>query len=135
MKKRIIILLLSALLITNLNIFTHAASNNDYVISPLWENISNVDGTLYINGKNSNFSAFIFGNTDVTRITATAKLYYQNTSNQWIEISKNWNYSVNSSFLAIDEDFIASSGTTYKVVLEADVYANGYTESITKEIT
>ena len=37
--------------------------------------------------------------------------------------------------MSISETFNATSGTSYKVILEVDVYANGYTETVTREFT
>lgn len=135
MKKRIIVLILGALLMTNVNMIPLAAGNNNQIVSPYWVNTSSVNGYLTVDGNDGNISILVNGNANVTRITAKATLYYKNSSNRWVKTNTVWNYSVNSDLLAINEDFTASSGTTYKVVLEADVYANGYTETITREFT
>lgn len=133
MKKSIIILLLGVLLLTNLNTLVLAANNNNQIVVPYWVNTASIDGDLYTNGSTGNISAVIIGNSNVTQITAQATLYYKNTSNKWVKTTTDWEFSSNSSILAIDEDFSAVSGRTYKVVLEVDVYANGYTETITRE--
>lgn len=120
---------------TNVNMTAFAEGGNNQIVSPYWVNTSSVRGYLTVNGNDGNISVLVNGNANVTQITATATLYYKNSSNRWVQTNTVWNYSVNSDLLAINEDFAASSGTTYKVVLEAYVYANGYIETITKEFT
>lgn len=135
MKKILAAILFSTLCVLTINCIAFAADGNAQIISPYWVNTSQINGSVSINGTTGNFSAFIIGNTNVTNITAKATLYYKNSSNKWIEIPTDWEYSSNSNNLFVNETFNASSGTTYKVVFEADVYANGYTETITKEFT
>ena len=135
MKKVIAIVLLSTLLVLNLNGVVFAAEGNTQVVTPRWVNISSLDGILSTNGGRGNISIVLDAYPEVTRITATATLYYKNPSNVWVRIPMGWEYSVNNSVLGIDEDFTAVSGTTYKVVFEAHVYANGYTETVTREFT
>ena len=72
------------------------------------------------------------GETDVSRISATATLYYKNASGNWIEIPKNWSYDVRDDILLVDESFTGVSGREYKIVLDATVYLNGYGEPVTK---
>lgn len=135
MKKIVAIILLGTLLVLNLNSFALAAQGNTQIVTPYWVNILRINGDLSASGSTGNVSVVITGNSNVTNITATATLYYKNPSNVWVRIPMGWEYSVNTSYLAIDEDFTAVSGTEYKVVLEADVYANGYTETVTREFT
>lgn len=134
MKRKIAIFILGALLMTNLNMFAFAADNNTQIISPCWVNIGRISGHLTVNGDTGNISIAISGNNDVTKITATATLYYKNSKGSWVKM-KDWKYSVNSDVLAINETFDASAASSYKVILTADVYADGYTESVTKEFT
>ncbi len=133
MKKVVSIILACIFLTISINNVVFAASNDNQIISPYWENVSSITG--YVDKNEGVFWAMISGYSGVTKITVTATLYYKNSSNRWVEIPTDWEYSVNSASLNIYEEFDANPGTTYKVVLEADVYANGYTESITREFT
>lgn len=137
MKKKIAVILTAALLLTGLNLFVMAKDNGENTITPYWVNITSVTGRITFNSSTNKGNAVIVvnGDADVTRITATVTLYYQDSNNKWVEIPTDWEYSVNSDILAINETFAATSGTTYKAVLDADVYANGYTENVVKEIT
>ena len=135
MKKVIAIVLLSTLLVLNLNGVVFAAEGNTQIVTPRWINIAALSGHLTTNPGAGNISIFLDANPEVTRITATATLYYKNPSNVWVRIPMGWEYSVNDNILGIDEDFTAVAGTIYKVVFEAHVYANGYTETVTREFT
>ena len=137
MKKRIIVLILGALLMTglNLNMVAFSAGNDNSIIAPCWKNTSSVHGHLTVDGTDGNLSVLIDGNPNVTKITATATLYYKNAANRWVKAGSAWDYSSNKDYLAIDQDFTAISGKTYKVIMSAEVYADGYTEYITQEFS
>ena len=133
MKKSVISLLLIALMLFNLNGAVFASDGGYHQISPLWVNIHTITGGIVKDA--GEFSALIKGLPNVTKITATAVLYYKNSNNNWIKTSTSWNYSVNSSSLVITETFTPAPNTDYKVIVEANVYANGYTETVSKEFT
>lgn len=83
---KISILLIIALLLTGLNVFTVAANSSE-IITPYWINITGVDGRVSYNENSNvgNVSIFINGKSGVTKITATATLYYKNSSNRWVK--------------------------------------------------
>ncbi|MCI8388372.1 MAG: hypothetical protein HFE63_07925 [Clostridiales bacterium] len=130
MKKRILILLMGVMLLTSIVLPISATTE-----SLLWDNIQYVTGGIAFEGKNGNYSACITGHSDVDRITATATLYYKNTSGNWIEIPMDWSYDVSDDMLVIDENFTGVSGREYKVELNATVYMNGYGEPVSKTST
>ena len=77
----------------------------------------------------------VIGDSGVTKITATATLYYKNSSGKWIVVPKNWTYSVDDEGLSIDAEFIGVSGREYKIELSGTVYKDGYGEAISKTTT
>ena len=77
----------------------------------------------------------VLGDSGVNKITATATLYYKNSSGKWIVIPKNWTYSVDADKLIIDEDFTGVSGREYKIELSGTVYKDGDGESISETTT
>ena len=111
MKKRIIVLILGALLMTglNLNMVAFSAGNDNSIIAPCWKNTSSVHGHLTVDGTDGNLTVLIDGNPNVTKITATATLYYKNAANRWVKAGSAWDYSSNKDYLAIDQDFIRAS--------------------------
>ena len=121
---------MGVMLLTSIVLPINAASE-----SLLWDNIIFVTGGISFNGNNGTYSACIEGQSDVNRITATATLYYKNSSGKWIEIPMNWSYDVSDSTLTIGESFTGVSGREYKVELNATVYMNGYGESVSKTST
>ena len=136
MKKKIVFLLVAALLITGFNTMSFAAGNGgSQGITPYWQNTSSVHAHLTIlNETEGNLSVLINGDLGVTRISAVATLYYKNPSNRWLKTGIMWTYMEDDDYLAIDEDFTAEPGVEYKVILEAYVYANGTCDTITREI-
>ena len=134
MKKIITAVLVGTLLASGMTVTASAAKDNNAIVSPLWINIARISGKVSVNGSKGSLSALVSGNPEVTKITATATLYYKSGSS-WVKTSTKWNYSVNSDTLTIDEDFSAKSGTKYKVAVEAKVYVGGSFETITREFT
>lgn len=129
MKKRIISLVLSAVLL--LGICVPVLASEDDGIMPCWTNIVTVGGGVTFAGTSGNYSMVIEGATGVSRITATATLYYTNVRGNWMK-STTWTYDVYEDELNIDEDFTGISGRDYKVELSATVYMNGYGEPLTR---
>lgn len=133
MKRTICFITLCCLILSYVCVPIAAVESGSYSLN--WTNISSITGTLAFNGTTGNYSMVIEGKSGTELITATATLYYQNAYGNWIEIPKNWEYSVNSDILFIDEDFSAVSNLTYKVVLETTVYVDGVEETVTKTTT
>ena len=129
MKKRIVLLVLSAVLL--LGMCVPILASDDEGIMPCWSNIIMVDGSLTFAGTSGNYSLAIEGMPGVSKITATATLYYKNVRGNWMK-STTWTYDVYADELNIDEDFTGISGRDYKVELSATVYMNGYGEPLTR---
>jgi len=132
--KRIVSILLMVVLVMSFNSIAFAVEEDSPVVTPRWTNVSSINGVLEVDGNEGAFDAVITGYSKVTRITAIAQLYYLNSNNRWVEIPVDWEYSVNFNILGMQETFGASSDFEYKVVISADVYANGYTESVVTTI-
>lgn len=128
MKKRIVSLVLSAVLLFGMCMPTLASDDG---IMPCWTNILWVDGGLTFDGTSGNYSLAIEGMPGVSHITATATLYYTNVRGNWMN-STTWTYESFTDELCIDEDFTGISGRDYKVELSATVYMNGYGEPLTR---
>ena len=129
MKKRIISLVLSAILL--LGLCVPVLASEDDGIMPCWNNIVTVGGGVTFAGTSGNYSMVIEGATGVSRITVTATLYYTNVRGNWMK-STTWTYDEYADELNIDEDFTGISGRDYKVELSATVYLNGYGEPLTR---
>lgn len=134
MKRQITLLLIGCIILSCLCVPISASSTGSCVLYR-WTNITYIDGCVTFVGTSGNYSMIISGASGVSKITATATLYYKNTSGKWIEIPKSWTYSVNDDELIIDEDFTGVSGREYKVELEATVYKDGYGEPVSKTST
>lgn len=136
MKKIVSLLLMCTILVLSLNSVAFAAQIETPVVTPRWTYISSITGELaVINEGDGVFSAFIDGYTDVTRITASANLYFLNSNNRWVEMPRDWEYDVYATELFIDETFGASSDYQYKVVVSIDVYSGNNVESVVRTFT
>lgn len=134
MKRRIALVLAGFIMLSCLCIPISAANLESYELLR-WVNIQSIEGRIAFNKTSGNYSMVIEGAKEVDKITATAKLYYKNSSGKWIEIVKDWTYDVDKNYLAINEDFTGVSGREYKVELEVTVYMNGYGEEVSKTTT
>ena len=129
MKQILKLILIIAALITILLIPIGA---NDIIENNVlrWRNIVSVNGSISFNGTSGLYKMIIRGQNDVTNITATATLYYKNSSGSWVEIPKDWSYDVDDNRLIISETFTAVSGREYKVEFEATVSTPDYDEPV-----
>lgn len=129
MKQILKLILIIAALITILLIPIGA---NDIIENNVlrWTNIISVNGSISFNGTSGLYKMIIRGQNDVTNITATATLYYKNSSGSWVEIPKDWSYDVDDNRLIISETFTAVSGREYKVEFEATVSTPDYDEPV-----
>lgn len=135
MSKKIVIFVCCILLIFSATPIALANENSTPTISPRWLYINDVTGSVKINATTGYLTIDIEGNYDVTRIEASAELYYKNASGKWSKIPTNWEYSSNSKALTINETFSAIANRAYKVVLNAEVFSNGGSETLTQEFT
>lgn len=133
MRRFLTILMTAILFIVNFGVCA-AASPLDGVV-PLWDNVTDVSGFITFNSQTDTGTVDIslVCESNVTKISATATLYYQNERGRWVKTSTAWNYSVNSDELAINETFAAESGKTYRVLLSASVYVGDTKEAVLEE--
>ena len=134
MKKLTSLLLIGCIILSCLCISINAAGSGNYGLYR-WTNVRSIDGKISFNKTNGNYIMTVLGDGGVNKITATATLYYKNSSGKWIVVPKNWTYSVNADKLIIDEDFTGVSGREYKIELSGTVYKDGYGESISETTT
>ena len=138
MKKSTSLLLIGCIILSCLCISITAADSGNYGLYR-WTNVRSIDGKISFNKTNGNYTMTVLGDSGVNKITATATLYYKNSSGKWIVVPKNWTYSVDADKLIIDEDFTGVSGREYKIdesklVLEF-FHKDGYGEAISKTST
>ena len=134
MKKLTSLLLIGCIILSCLCISINAAGSGNYGLYR-WTNVRSLQGSITFNRTSGNYTMSVIGDSGVTKITATATLYYKNSSGKWIVVPKNWTYSVNADKLIIDEDFTGVSGREYKIELSGTVYKDGYGESISETTT
>ena len=134
MKKLTSLLLIGCIILSCLCISITAADSGNYGLYR-WTNVRSLQGSITFNRTSGNYTMSVIGDSGVTKITATATLYYKNSSGKWIVVPKNWTYSVNADKLIIDEDFTGVSGREYKIELSGTVYKDGYGESISETTT
>ena len=134
MKKLTSLLLIGCIILSCLCISITAADSGNYGLYR-WTNVRSIDGKISFNRTNGNYSMTVIGDRGVNKITATATLYYKNSSGKWIVIPKNWTYSVDGEELYIDEKFDGVSGREYKIELSGTVYKDGYGEAISETNT
>ena len=134
MKKLTSLLLIGCIILSCLCISINAADSGNYGLYR-WTNVRSVEGRITFNGTSGNYTMSILGYSGVSKITATATLYYKNSSGKWIVVPKNWTYSVDADKLIIDEDFTGVSGREYKIELSGTVYKDGYGEAISETNT
>ena len=134
MKKLMSLLLIGCIILSCLCISINAAGSGNYGLYR-WTNVRSIEGSITFNRTNGNYTISVIGDRGVNKITATATLYYKNSSGKWIVVPKNWTYSVNADKLIIDEDFTGVSGREYKIELSGTVYKDGYGESISETTT
>ena len=133
MKRKIAIILVGVMMTLCMGVWLYASDGGFELYR--WDNVSSIMGGISFDRTSGNYSVVVSGASGVSKITATATLYYKNSSYEWVETSTKWTYNVDSRRLLIDEDFTGVSGREYKVELEATVYKNGYGEEVTHTST
>ena len=79
MKKLIALILIGCLFIPCLCVPIIATDSGSFGLYR-WSNIAYISGSVFFNGTSGNYSMVIIGDTGVNKITATATLYYKNSS-------------------------------------------------------
>ncbi len=121
------------MLVSALPIAVNAAQKPE--IETQWTNtmgvttyVSFVDTTGYV-------VVSITGRSGVTNITGDIQLYYKNTNGDWVEIPKDWDFSVDILMYGTELKFTATPGREYKAVMTATLTKNGICETISKTAT
>ena len=91
--------------------------------TPQWDNTIAVRCTIEFNGTTGSVSCSIIGKAGTTSISGTLTLYKGN-----IEI-QSWELD-GTSAVSVSDTFTGVSGSTYMLILDADVTRNGVVESI-----
>ena len=134
MKRRIISLFLTLVMVLSIMPAAINAAVADPII-PLWDNVNTFNATLTFNSTTGNVKVNVIGQSGVSNITAEIRLYYKNTAGSWIEINKDWDYSVNQRYLIVSESFTGVAGREYKIEVSGTVTKNGYAEAISDTAT
>lgn len=93
-------------------------------IMPLWDNTDMVYCNITFNGTNGRVICDIEAVSGTTSIEGTLTLYEDGD-----EIDS-WDIDVNTSYVNIVETFTGTRGSTYELVLDVEVMANGVAEAL-----
>lgn len=101
-----------------------------------WTNVVRITHDITFSDGVGTYSVLIEGNREVTLIIAKAKLYYKNVAGSWVDTELAWDYNKTSNSLSFSENFQATMGIEYKVVLTLIAYQDvgeAITETIVKQ--
>lgn len=130
-KKLIAVILVVFTLLNVCCIGAAAVSADDAREEPLrYSSISSIDCELTFNGVQGIISCNVDCYSNVTRITATLKLYYK-SGFTWLEMPVSWTFDVNDDILIINKNFYGASGVQYKIVLNVKAYRGTAYETAT----
>lgn len=93
-------------------------------IDPHWDNVNRLACKISFSGTKGTVFCDISARTGTTSITGTLTLYEDG-----VEIDS-WDIDEKTSYVTIADNFTGVSGSTYTLVLEADVVTNGVSESL-----
>ena len=93
-------------------------------VEPNWVNVNSLVCRVSFNGTRGTVFCDIAARAGTTSITGTLTLYEDD-----VEIDS-WDIDVTTSYVTIADNFTGVSGSTYKLVLDADVVRNGVTEPL-----
>ena len=134
MKKRLFsVVMICCMILSIMPTFVYAAQPPQ--VETQWDNAMGVNANISFNGTSGRVSVSVVGRTGVTNISAQVKLYYKNTSGGWTESPTDWTYNVYTMLLTKEETFTGIVGREYKIELTANIYKNGYTETVTDTAT
>lgn len=134
MKKRLIVLVM----ICSILLSAIPISANDTMsaqIEPRWTNTQSMQTYLSFPNSDGTVTVTIDGYPGVSNITVEIKLYYKNSRDNWIDTHNSWTYSVDQQYFSTVEHFTPVAGRTYKAVMTATIYKDGYGEVITDSAT
>lgn len=125
--KKILSVLFAVVMIFTFTTGVVAATGNGELVSPYWNYMNSIEVDLNYSGNIGTATATItriFGVT--TSIEATLSVYKKNGSD-WIFVDSISGSSTRT--LALELDFDAESGVTYKAVVDVTAYGNGGSET------
>lgn len=93
-------------------------------VTPLWDNTDMLYCNISFSGSNGTVMCDISAISSTTSIEGTLTLYEDN-----VEL-ESWEIDTDSSYVTVIESFSGVKGSTYRLVLDAEVVANGYTEPL-----
>ena len=93
-------------------------------VTPLWDNTDMLYCNISFSGIRGTVMCDISAISGTTSIEGTLTLYEDN-----VEI-ESWEIDVNTSYVTVIESFTGIKGSTYRLVLDAEVVANGITEPL-----
>lgn len=97
-------------------------------VSPLWDNVNAVYCNITFNGTNGRVFCDIAAVSGTTSIEGTLTLYEDGD-----EIDS-WDIDVNTSYVNIVETFTGTRGSTYELVLDVEVIADGLAETLERSV-
>jgi hypothetical protein len=135
MRKKIFALLLTASLIFTAGIPAFAQekaapAKADSGLHVLWVNTDTATATLNFSGDLADCSSIIHGKDGTSKITAAALLKQVN-SNGTTTVKAWTGLSASGDTFYFDNQYYVSSGHTYELEIDAQVYRNGTVEYIT----
>ena len=133
-KKRVIPIIMLAIMLMTAFTFpgvVGAADNDRPTVQPRWTSIHLIDVLITFNGSSGNVTATASKQSTASSISGTLTLY-KKVGSSWDYIDQ-WSGSKTRGTLALEDDFTAVSGTTYKAVFTVTAYTNGVGETETIE--
>lgn len=133
MKKKIVASLLAFSIMTAISSPAFAAQQaiaptTNSGIHILWNNTDTVSVMLNFSGNRASCASIIHAKSGTTKISATV-LLKQVTSNGTKTV-KSWSQSASSDTLYFDKEYYVTSGYTYELEVNANVYRNGIVENV-----
>ena len=128
--KKIIAIILSAVMLVSYGLSVNAAVIPETEITPMWENTSSMANSMGFNGTTGIVECEILGDAGTT-VSAIVRVYRQTEVGGWTYIGGK-RASSDTRSLIFSMTYGAIKGFQYKAVLEATVTKNGVDEVITK---
>jgi len=137
MKKRLAAVVLCCLVLaSSTQVFAAAAATapNSIIVLPQWTNVSTISLSMSYSGGKVNWSGYINGNSNVTKITATYKLEKQvaaSNGTTYYSPVGTWSDSTTTSTALLTSNSATATTGTYKLSLTAVVTnSSGVSETV-----
>ncbi len=96
----------------------------------MWDNTTSVDVNLTVSAGKAVCGACVIGRPDVTQITGTVELARKNSDNSYTAV-KTWSdLKAQGNKLIVDKTYYVTKGYTYRLLITANVYRNGSSETV-----